>query len=55
MSQGDEMPADDRTPEEKAASRARIRAWLDSLPPPIAKLYADLKRLDPKGQPREKT
>lgn len=52
MTQGDEMPVDDRTPEEKAASRARIRAWLDNLPPPIAKFYADLKRMDPKGQPR---
>jgi hypothetical protein len=43
---------DDRTPEEKAAGRAKIRAWLDNLPPPLAKMYQDLKRLDPKGQPR---
>jgi hypothetical protein len=43
---------DDRSPEEKAAGRAKIRAWLDNLPPPIAKVYQDLKRLDPKGQPR---
>jgi hypothetical protein len=42
---------DDRTPEEKAAGIAKMRAWLDNLPPSLAKLYADLKRMD-KGQPR---
>lgn len=45
---------DDRTPEERAAGRAKMRAWLDNLPPPLAKIYADLKRMDPKGFPRHK-
>jgi hypothetical protein len=50
---GDEVaPLDDRSPEEKAAGVAKMRAWLDNLPPPLAKMYEDLKRLDPKGQPR---
>ncbi|MGK3981364.1 hypothetical protein WMF38_57735 [Sorangium sp. So ce118] len=47
------MVGDGEDPE-RDVRRARIRAWLANLPPPLAKLYEDLKRLDPKGQPREK-
>lgn len=43
--------ADDPDREER---RARIRAWLANLPAEVAKVYEDLKRLDPKGQKREK-
>lgn len=49
---GEVAPLDDRTPEEKAAGVARMRAWLDNLPPPLARIYADIKRMDPKWQPR---
>ncbi len=31
---------------------ARMRRWLDTLPPPLAKLYAELKAMDPKGAKR---
>jgi hypothetical protein len=31
---------------------ARMTAWLKNLPPDLAKFYDDLKRMDPKGQPR---
>lgn len=34
--------------------RAEIRAWLANLPPDLANFYENLKRLDPKGKPREK-
>jgi hypothetical protein len=47
----DQVPADDRTPEEKEVSRARIRAWLAR--PDVQAFWQELKRLDPKGQKRE--
>jgi hypothetical protein len=42
------MVVDDRTDEEKAAGRAKVRAWLDNLPPNLKRIYEDAKRLDPK-------
>lgn len=47
------MVVDDRTDEEKAAGRAKVRAWLANLPPNIAEFYQELRRIDPKGQRRE--
>lgn len=32
--------------------KARMKAWLDGLPPPLAKFYQGLKRMDPKGSKR---
>jgi hypothetical protein len=44
----EQMPADGRTPEEKEANRARIRAWLAR--PDVNAFLQELKRLDPKDQ-----
>lgn len=46
---------DDRTPEEREAGIARMTAWLQTLPPDLAKMWNDLRRMDPKGFPRHKT
>jgi hypothetical protein len=45
---------EDRTPKERAASIAKMRAWLENLPPQIRKIYEDLRRDDAHGRRRSR-
>jgi hypothetical protein len=44
-----DMLASQETPEER---RARMRAWLENLPPHLNQIYQNLRRIDPNGQRR---
>ena len=46
------MP-DERDDAARAENKARMRAWLENLPPDLAEIYQELRRIDPKGQRRE--
>jgi hypothetical protein len=54
MSDDEDTVVDVRSAAEREAGIERMRRWLNNLPPDLAKFYEDLRRLDPKGKPREK-